>query len=83
MVIDWQPIETAPKNPEGERSGPKVLLWDKYYGHAVTAIWTTDKDFRGCVRSGWWEAGPSGRGYLHSVQLTHWAPLTPPAEGEE
>jgi len=82
-MIDWQPIETAPKNPNGARSGPKVLLWDKYHGRAVTAYWTTEKDFRGFVITGWWEAGLSGRGHLSLVQITHWAPLTPPTEGEE
>ena len=74
-MIDWNPIETAPKNPEGKRSGPKVLLWDKYYGRAVTAIWTTEKDFRGVVITGWWEIG---RECLSPGVITHWAPLTPP-----
>ena len=82
-MSDWRPIVTAPKNPEGERSGPKVLLWDKYYGRAVTAIWTTEKDFSGRVITGWWEVGVGGRGHLFLGSITHWAPFTPPAEGGE
>ena len=83
MMIDWRPIGTAPKNPEGARCGAMVLLWDKYDARAVTGIWTIEKDFMGRVITGWWEVGMGGRGHLSLDSVTHWAPLTPPAEGEE
>ena len=80
-MIDWRPLETAPKNPEGARSGPQVLLWDKYFGRAVTARWTTEKDFSGRVITGWW-ALAGRKQLLNEEVVTHWAPLTPPQEGE-
>ena len=81
MMIDWQPIETAPKNPEGERSGPMVLVWDSYHHCVWTASWTTDTD-HGTVSTGWWVLA-GRKQLLNEKVVTHWAPLTPPAEGEE
>ena len=80
-MIDWNPIETAPKNPEGERSGPVVLVWDKYHGCAWTARWTTDTD-HGVVRTGWWVLAV-GKRLLREQFITHWANLTIPPRQKE
>ena len=80
-MIDWKPIETAPKNAVGARSGHSILVWDTYSGCAWTARWTTDTD-HGVVRTGWWVSA-TGKKLLSAQFITHWASLTLPAEGEE
>ena len=83
MMINWQPIETAPKNAAGARSGPMVLVWDTYHGCAWTAKWTTDLD-GDVIRTGWWTIAPRRQLLLlTSESITHWADLTIPAKGEE
>ena len=76
-----QPIETAPRNAVGARSGPSVLVWDAYSGCVWTARWTTDTE-NGVVRTGWWVSA-MGKKLLIGKFITHWASLTIPTEGEE
>jgi hypothetical protein len=59
--MDWQPIETAP------RDGTRVLLTLKYddepiIGRTVARIWCTDEET--------WEGG-----WHKEIEPTHWMPL--------
>jgi hypothetical protein len=45
--MEWQPIETAPLNPEGEASGPWVLIWDEYSHTILQARFSYDGEDRG------------------------------------
>lgn len=63
-AIEWQPIETAPKD------GTRVLLGDDE-GTVRLAVWET----RGSIVTGWWSGNrcrPTG--------WTHWAPVTLPGD---
>lgn len=71
--MEWQPIETAPRN------GTKIDLWginhlhhDKM-GHRITDVaWGTVCDWLGRERDDW----QHGRG--EDFEPTHWMPLPKP-----
>jgi hypothetical protein len=68
-MIDWQPIETAPKD------GRPVLIFNPEDEAAHTCYWETD----GFFGPGWAAYGAPGS--LYKVQQpTHWAKLNWPEE---
>lgn len=75
MTMEWQNIETAPKNPEGKVSGPRVLVWDKRSLKIVHAFWTTAY-LNNQLTTGWAAWSGSGAEYpLLTHHITHWIPL--------
>ena len=77
--MEWQPIETAPKNPAGEMLGPTILIyydadglpWPAYWGPCI-----------GALSEGSWiladpDASPSA---FRTEDVTHWMPLPPAPE---
>jgi hypothetical protein len=76
--MDWQPIETAPKD------GTNVLLWEKYSITPFVGYWLS------CGNSGFWyadlehvdaEGGWDGAIAVSKVDqefVSHWMPLPPP-----
>jgi hypothetical protein len=83
-VMDWQPIETAPRNPAGEVSGPPILLWNEYNRKIYHGFWTT------CISNerlttGWaiWSSVDVKHPIDFQKRITHWMPPPePPAEKE-
>lgn len=51
MTLDWKPIETAPKNPEGEIKGPRILAWNDY-NHCITEVYWSAYEKLGTIRMG-------------------------------
>jgi hypothetical protein len=80
---EWQPIETAPKNPAGQAEGPWILVWYKYDRLIYAARW----GFVG--RTGVWLSsiaicGDQGGRLTRQHDITHWMPLpAPPSAREE
>lgn len=70
-VMDWQPIETAPKD------GTRILIYEpgepEYYG-IMTAKWIDIYSV--------WNVAPSEGGdiFPHEIHATHWMPLPLPPE---
>ena len=74
-MIEWQPIETAPK------SGKAILIWqpDRPFGRAYVAEW--DAEWTG----GWWIVH-DGKSYdrpLRGPDPSHWMLLPAPPTGGE
>lgn len=71
--MEWQPIETAPKEPlyeDGEdRYGQRILIWARGYDEPMRARWwyRTDSEASNFIVDAGWAAFP-----------THWMPLPPP-----
>lgn len=84
--MSWQPIETAPKNPEGERDGPPILLWNEYNHQIVHGFWTTHI-CNGMIRTGWaiWQGYEATSIYPIKPYTgpTHWMPIPEPPEQTE
>lgn len=78
--MDWQPIETAPRNPtgtHGHRADLDVDLWHKRQGRLANCYWLDEYAAWFC-RSG-------GRAYNMGPDdnFTHWMPLPPaPTTGD-
>lgn len=70
-MIDWQPIETAPKDKQ-------ILLWN---GECVIGWWETGREFPGSPHFNDWCKGELGAGtgydcgYDRVYNPTHWMPL--------
>lgn len=64
-MVEWLPIESAPKGCEGSSYGPDLLLWD---GHVVVGSY-----YRYPPERGFWEDGEE-----RTLNPTHWMPLPPP-----
>lgn len=62
--MDWQPIETAPKD------GTHILAFVPWAVHPKTLFWAKYADAWRCPAS---EAGPCG-----AWEATHWQPLPAP-----
>lgn len=76
--MDWRPIETAPKNPEGEFYGPVVLIWCTADNTPWPASWGPGgPDNKGC-----WVIEDGGRqaNEIYPDDASHWFPITPPEE---
>lgn len=71
MKDAWQPIETAPKEPDAKGDTPYVLLYEPG-GVYVIARW------RKTIFGHWaWDDGDTSS---DMDGFTHWQPLTPPAD---
>lgn len=75
MSNEWQPIETAPKNPSGESYGPYILIFHEYDRHIYESRW----ECRGDVR-GWYAVGLNKP--LFTDHVKHWMPLPNPPKQE-
>lgn len=76
MKMEWQPIETAPK--DGARVdlwGKNMLRWDRGGERIVNVAWGKVTDWMGTERYDWMH----GRG--EDFKPTHWMPLPPPPVG--
>ncbi len=38
-MMEWKPIKTAPKNPEGSGVGPWILIWSEWDHGIYQARW--------------------------------------------
>ena len=79
--MDWQPIETAPRDGET----PNVLLCrfehEEDYSTSITVgFWSAIDAFGGDPREGWcdWCAGMDEDDYWKEFHPTHWMPLPAP-----
>lgn len=77
-MADWQPIETAPKNPEGKKDGPWVLIYCKWDHGIRQARWTVIVN--GLTASMGWKTRDGHEAARTSP--THWMPL-PEAPGHD
>jgi hypothetical protein len=73
--MNWQPIETAPRN------GTWVLIWPKYASNPLVAEFSNNRWY-GCyehykVSCGRWCEGGSVDTWPN-LNPTHWQPLPPP-----
>ena len=76
--MEWQTIDTAPKNPQGECSGPFVLIWNEYNHSIHLARWTYEGE-----AEGWTPKTPLvGMISFPKHHITHWMqrPVNPPKE---
>jgi len=73
--MDWQPIETAPKNPAGQFTGPIILVWCTADEMVWPAYWGQRDDTTGC----WQIFDGSGPGdQIMPQDASHWMPLPKP-----
>jgi len=69
--MDWQPIETAPKD------GPPILIYDS--GDSWSGIIEPEPVIYVCVWEGWNKCWVEADGEQYSVfKPTHWMPLPEP-----
>jgi len=66
MIMEWQPIETAP------RDGTPVLIWLDDEGFCVKGIWRRPP---GCDEFMWWIPEMDAGGFH---EPSHWMPLPAP-----
>lgn len=75
--MDWQPIETAPKDETVFLAwfldGPVIARWSTHYGRFVGL---NVKGYDGGQTVQWLADG------LNRGGPTHWAPISPPDQGE-
>ena len=70
--VNWQPIETAPKDV------PRCLLWCSDYS-SFKRSWSADEPIKmGRIMEG----RPYGDGMNGDWQFSHWMPLPEPPEGK-
>jgi hypothetical protein len=83
-MSEWQPIETAPKNPEGKFYGPRILVyctadglpWPAYWGQAYKTDDATNGTWYCCDDA-------SDNNEFGVKDISHWMPLpTPPKDNE-
>jgi hypothetical protein len=77
-MSEWQPIETAPKNPTGEFWGPTILVFCDADELPWPAYWGAGSSGDGC----WIIADNSGEpsSEIARENATHWMPITRPPE---
>lgn len=76
-VSEWQPIETAPKNPPGKLYGPFVLVFNQHNHVVYQARWAPVNQFS----LGW--AMFDGEAVPRGDMVSHWMPLpTPPEQAQ-
>jgi hypothetical protein len=79
MAIEWQPIETAPKNEAGEFLGPTILIYYAADGLTWPAYWGPEKG--SLVDGAWHVADDYGDDRpFNTPDVTHWAPMPNPPE---
>lgn len=68
--MEWQPIETAPKD------GTRVLVWSPQMGCSYVASWAVSEPFG---HEPTWSTDSEGPGYSSEIpDCTHWMPLPKP-----
>ena len=80
--MQWQPIETAPKNEAGEMLGPTILIYYDADGLPWPAYWGPCP---GAPAEGAWiPCDDSQDRPFHTPDVNHWMPLpTPPNGGSD
>ncbi len=61
-MSEWQPIATAPKEPDENGYRPWILIWDPAFERPHVAYW---------FNPGWYD----GNYILEEEHVTHWMPL--------
>jgi len=79
--MEWQPIRSAPKNKEGEKDGPAIILWNEHDRTLCHGFWATFIEHGGLV-TGWsfWSSTGRRRLIRPSLRVTHWMPLPDPPD---
>lgn len=72
MDAKWQPIETAPKDPDD-----RIVLWDGY--NVFIGFWSNIRASVVRGGDGWLTDGLQGL----MIAPTHWMPLPPPPAQEQ
>ena len=68
-MMEWNGIDSAPKNPEGEFFGPWIIVWCEYDHGEYEVRWQYDNIGRGF----WKGKGASDfSGYSDIKHITHW-----------
>lgn len=76
-MSEWQPIETAPRNPAGELYGPRLVLWHSEEPFMVIGRWLSDGEWLPddtTTDAGYWREECMG----HEIKPTHWMLPEPP-----
>ena len=66
--MEWQPIETAPKNPAGEFVGPWILGFSEFDGGIYEIRWQPDNNGKGQ----WKGRGANDFRGSEVSRITHW-----------
>ena len=69
--MEWQPIETAPKNDAGECYGPAILIWNDAAQLPFACFW-------GASEGNWIDAEGTNMVPHRINDITHWMPLPEP-----
>jgi len=78
--MQWQPIETAPKNEAGEMLGPTILIHYEADGLPWPAYWGPCPDAH--AEGAWLSCSDTDDRPFNTPDVTHWMPLpTPPGGG--
>lgn len=67
-MSEWQLIDTAPKNPEGQDVGPYILVWNDFDHGIYEVRWS----YRG--RDDGWTPRAKLKDVLIRSNITHWMP---------
>jgi hypothetical protein len=78
--MNWQPIETAPKNPEGKFWGPTILVFCSADNFPWPAYWGQCNKTGDATEGTWFCADGVGDDEFDSRDVTHWMPLPNPPE---
>ena len=83
--MEWQPIETAPRNPEGKFYGPVILVWNSADNMPWPASWQQAIKTDDATEGAWFVCDDaSADPEIASKYVTHWMPLpAPPKAGEQ
>lgn len=78
-MSDWQPIATAPKNPEGEMLGPTILIFYQADGLPWPAYWGPCPGAH--CEGAWIPCDDMQDRPFETADVTHWMKLpTPPGD---
>jgi hypothetical protein len=78
--MNWKPIETAPKNPEGKFWGPIILVFCSADNFPWPAYWGQCNKTGDATEGTWFCADGVGDDEFDSRDVTHWMPLPNPPE---
>jgi hypothetical protein len=74
-MTEWQPIETAPKEPRSGEHGPTILLW---LADNSMEPYRVNVGFWDYLFDDWGRANPAEGDSTFWVKPTHWMPLPEP-----
>ena len=81
--MNWQPIETAPKNKAGEFWGPTILVWCDADNLPWPAYWAQAQKTGDSDQGTWFLADGVGDCEFRRSDITHWMPLPPKPEAAQ